>query len=48
MKGYLVTRATVRFVVAWRPKEAANDEKESAILLIDLKLKRDSQQRKVE
>lgn len=48
MKGYLVTRATVRFVVAWRPKEAANDEKESAILLIDLKLKRNSQQRKVE
>ena len=38
-KGYRVVSATVRFVVAWKPKDAPKEEKESAVLLADLVLK---------
>ena len=37
-KGYQVTSSSVRFIVAWKPKEAPKDEKESAVLLADLVL----------
>lgn len=39
-KGYQVTNAKVRFIVAWKPKDAPKDEKESAIPLIDLTMTR--------
>lgn len=39
-KHYFVSGATIRFVVAWRPKDAPKDEKEHAVLLMDLKLKK--------
>lgn len=35
-KGYKVVSAGIRFIVAWKPKGAARDEKESAVILIDL------------
>lgn len=41
-KNYHVTDASIRFIVAWKPKDAAKDEKEHAVLLIDLTLKRQS------
>ena len=37
-KGYCASNATIRFIVAWRPKDAPKDEKESAVLLADLTL----------
>lgn len=40
MKGYKVTAARIRFIVAWRSKDAPRDEKESAIVLADLVMKR--------
>ena len=39
-KGYRVTSALVRFIVAWKPKEAPKEEKESAIVLTDLVMRR--------
>lgn len=39
-KGYSVMSASIRFIVAWRPKEAQPLEKEHAVLLIDLMLKK--------
>ncbi len=36
LKGYKVTAARIRFIVAWKSKEAPRDEKESAIGLADL------------
>lgn len=41
-KGYHVTTATVRFIVAWKPKNAPKEEKESAIVLADLVMKREN------
>ncbi len=38
-KGYQVDSATVRFIVAWKPKEAPKSEPETAVLLADLTLK---------
>ncbi len=38
-KGYSVVSATIRFIVAWRPKDAPQEEKEHAVLLVDLILK---------
>ena len=35
-KGYKVKSASVRFVVAWKPKDAPKDEAETAVLLADL------------
>ena len=40
-KGYKVHSSSVRFVVAWKPKEAPKEEPETAVLLIDLKLFRE-------
>lgn len=37
-KGYNISLATIRFVVAWHPKDAPKEEKEYAVLLIDLTL----------
>lgn len=35
-KGYMVSSSTIRFIVAWRPKDAPKEEKEHAVLLLDL------------
>ena len=40
LKGYKVTAAKIRFIVAWKSKDAPKDEKESAIVLADLVMKR--------
>ncbi|MDE7073954.1 MAG: ATP-binding domain-containing protein, partial [Odoribacter sp.] len=37
-RGYQVKSASVRFVVAWKPKDAPKDEPETAVLLADLVL----------
>ena len=37
-KGYCISSASVRFVVAWKPKDAPKEEPETAVLLIDLVL----------
>lgn len=37
-KGYQVQSASVRYVVAWKPKDAPKEEPETAVLLIDLTL----------
>lgn len=37
-KEYRVTDVIIRFIVAWKPKDAPKEEKESAILLVDLKM----------
>ena len=39
-RGYRVVSAAVRYIVAWRPKDAPKDVKESAVLLADLSLER--------
>ena len=39
-QGYRVMGATVRFIVAWRPKDAPKTERETAVLLVDLALGR--------
>ncbi len=39
-KGYQVTAAKIRFIAAWKPKEATREEKESAIVLADLVLRK--------
>ena len=35
-RGYEVKSASVRFIVAWKPKDAPKDEPETAVLLPDL------------
>ena len=40
-KNYKVVSASIRFIVAWRPKDAAEEEKEHAVLLLDLMLKKE-------
>ena len=37
-RGYVVTAAAVRFVVAWKPQDAPKEESETAVLLPDLTL----------
>lgn len=37
-KGYKVKSASVRFIVAWKPKDAPKEEPETAVLLADLVL----------
>jgi ATP-dependent DNA helicase RecQ len=37
-KSYFVSDVSIRFIVAWRPKDAPKDEQESAVLLVDLTL----------
>lgn len=39
-KGYIVKSASVRFIVAWKSKDAPTEEAENAIILADLTLKR--------
>lgn len=39
-RGYEVEAASVRFIVAWKPKDAPADESESAVILADLKLRK--------
>lgn len=39
-KGYSVMSARIRFIVAWRPKDAPKDEEEHAVLLVDLTLEK--------
>ena len=39
-KGYKVQSAKVRFVVAWKPKDAPKEESETAVILADLCLKK--------
>lgn len=36
----VIDSATIRFIVAWKPKDAPKDEAEHAVLLIDINLKR--------
>ncbi|MDE7419933.1 MAG: RecQ family ATP-dependent DNA helicase [Muribaculaceae bacterium] len=40
-KNYKVVSASIRFIVAWRPKDAMQQEKEHAVLLVDLTLKKE-------
>ena len=37
-KGYEVSSSTIRFIVAWRPKDVQKKEEEHAVLLVDLRL----------
>lgn len=37
-RGYKVKSASVRFIVAWKPKDAPKEEPETAVLLADLRL----------
>lgn len=39
-KGYHVTVAKIRFIVAWKPKGAPKEEEESAVPLIDLVMRK--------
>ena len=39
-KGYCIKSSSVRFIVAWKPKDAPKEEKESAVLLPDIILSR--------
>ena len=39
-KGYRVDSAIIRFIVAWRPKDAPPSEQDHAVLLVDLGLKK--------
>ncbi len=41
-KNYHVSSASVRFIVAWRPKDAEKDEKDHAVLLVDLTLRKEA------
>lgn len=39
-RGYHVTSASVRFVVAWKPKDDPKEASETAVLLIDMELRK--------
>ena len=39
-RGYQVKGAKVRFIVAWKPKDAPKTERETAVLLVDLAMSR--------
>lgn len=39
-KGYMVHSASVRFIVAWKAKDAPREETETAVLLPELTLKK--------
>ena len=41
-RGYEMKEATARFVVAWKPKDAPKEESETAVLLADLLLSRNT------
>ena len=40
-RNYHVSAATIRFIVAWRPKDAPKNEEEHAVLLVDLVLRKE-------
>ena len=40
-RKYFVSEVAIRFVVAWRPKDAPKEEKEHAVLLVDLILNKE-------
>ncbi|MBQ0056130.1 MAG: RecQ family ATP-dependent DNA helicase [Bacteroidales bacterium] len=46
-KGYEVQGAKVRFIVAWKPKDAPKEEKETAVVLADLELKKTKREKGV-
>ena len=37
-KNYHVSEVIIRFIVAWRPKDSPKEEKEHAVMLVDLTL----------
>ena len=37
-KHYSISHVSIRFIVAWRPKDAPKEEEESDVLLLDLTL----------
>lgn len=37
-KGYGVTNASIRFIVAWKSKDAPKEEPDTAVILADLHL----------
>jgi ATP-dependent DNA helicase RecQ len=37
-KGYSVTNASIRFIVAWKPKDAPKEEPDTDVILADLHL----------
>lgn len=39
-RGYAVSATKVRFIVAWKPKDAPKTEEETAVLLLELELKK--------
>jgi len=41
-KKYFVSSATIRFIVAWRPKDAPKEEKEHAVILADIVLNKNN------
>ncbi len=43
-RGYCADYATIRFIVAWKPKDAPKQEPETAVLLVDLHAKRQESQ----
>ena len=47
-RGYTVTNAAVRFIVAWKPKEAPKSDPETAVLLPDLTLQQEARNKKQE
>lgn len=46
-RGYMVKSASVRFIVAWKPKDAPKDEPEHAVLLADMVLFKDFTQKNI-
>lgn len=41
-KGYAVSSASIRFIVAWKPKNAPKEEREHAVVLVDLTMSKNS------
>ncbi len=39
-KGYFISDSTIRFIVAWKPKDAPKEEEEHAVILLELELKK--------
>lgn len=39
-KGYQVSSSTIRFIVAWKPKDSPKEESSHAVILLDLTLKK--------
>lgn len=39
-KGYFISDSTIRFIVAWKSKDAPKEEEEHAVILLELELKK--------